>query len=148
MKSKGQLHLVPINCEVLEGWQTFPTFEKEQCWRCGSDTNKKIIQVTHGVSEPYYYCRSCLAVGSANTCQKYIWQPPLQRKGTDVNLLEWEGCLTPEQSVISNHLKEAVEKDIVRLKANQKPINVNNLKSEIYKKYLEITDEFNGSIYK
>ncbi|MDO7864712.1 DEAD/DEAH box helicase [Brochothrix thermosphacta] len=114
MKSKGQLHLVPINCEVLEGWQTFPTFEKEQCWRCGSDTNKEIIQVTHGVSEPYYYCRSCLAVGSANTCQKYIWQPPLQRKGTDVNLLEWEGCLTPEQSVISNHLKEAVEKGCER----------------------------------
>lgn len=114
MKSKGQLHLVPINCEVLEGWEMFPTFEKGQCWRCGSDTNKEIIQVTHGVSEPYYYCRSCLAVGSANTRQKYIWRPPLQWECTDINLLEWEGCLTPEQKGISNRLKKAVEKGCER----------------------------------
>ena len=53
-----------------------------------------------------------------------------------------------DSNTLKELMKEAVEKDIVRLKANQKPINVNNLKSEIYKKYLEITDEFNGSIYK
>ena len=53
-----------------------------------------------------------------------------------------------DSNILKELMKEAVEKDIVRLKANQKPINVNNLKSEIYKKYLEITDEFNGSIYK
>ena len=53
-----------------------------------------------------------------------------------------------DSNTLKELMKEAVEKDIVRLKANQKPINVNNLKSEIYKKYLEITDEFNESIYK
>jgi len=83
------------------------------CVRCGNKDPQRFASFPCSrCGETCLYCRQCLMMGRISACTPLLgWNGPVPDTVYPTKVLEWQGTLSEGQSVASNHVVEAIQRN-------------------------------------